>query len=69
MAEEIVYGYCDRCDKRGQVKEIQLRTGKVNRFCEACLKMAYEGFGAKTRTPREAEGDKPHQPYRYTQVD
>lgn len=70
--KELVYGWCDVCDKRGYVKEYKLRTGKVVRLCLNCVTTGYEQLRHKKphgTTRDQAEGDKPHQPFRYTQVD
>jgi len=67
----LVYGHCDQCDQRGDVKEFPLLTGSVIRLCLKCLGPAYHQLIRKKTHGkiRRKEGDKPHQPYRHTQVD
>jgi len=67
----LVYGYCDVCDKRGDVKEFRQLTGKVVRLCLKCLGPGYHQLVRKKThgKARRKEGDKPHPPFRHTQVD
>ena len=49
-----IYGYCDCCDRRGQVKEVKIRTNKVNRFCRRCIKEMDKGWNENQEGDQQA---------------
>jgi len=71
--KDLVIGECKGCGERKTVGEVKCKDGTVERFCEQCLAPPYLGLvacrNALEERDKQVEGDKPHQPYRHTQVD
>ena len=70
---DIVIAKCDGCGERKTVAELKRKDATIERFCEQCLGPPYLKLvtcrNALEARDKQVEGDKPHQPYRYTQVD